>query len=193
MWKQEKTEAGDDNFRFKLTKNGVPLSIHAWLRQMRESKEFRDWYNHLLSEIPFKAFFWENPPFRHSNLEESYECSIINSPFLAGKTPTPDPFLNYFQNDEDVVTFHNLGKDALLIVPCPAGGQAVYPHIGTFVRNADAGQIDNFWKKTANETLKAISSKPIWLSTSGLGVFWLHVRIDQYPKYYQTADYKLTK
>ena len=31
------------------------------------------------------------------------------------------------------------------------------------------------------------SKKPdqkLWVSTSGLGVFWLHLRLDSYPKYY---------
>ena len=30
----------------------------------------------------------------------------------------------------------------------------------------------------------------LWVSTSGLGVYWLHVRLDSYPKYYQHAPYK---
>ena len=32
-----------------------------------------------------------------------------------------------------------------------------------------------------------------WLSTSGLGVYWLHVRLDSYPKYYTYRPYKATK
>lgn len=31
---------------------------------------------------------------------------------------------------------------------------------------------------------------PVWISTSGLGVPWLHVRIDDRPKYYQHAPYR---
>lgn len=29
----------------------------------------------------------------------------------------------------------------------------------------------------------------VWLSTSGLGVYWLHFRIDARPKYYQYSEF----
>jgi hypothetical protein len=32
--------------------------------------------------------------------------------------------------------------------------------------------------------------EPLWLSTAGQGVFWLHVRLDRYPKYYNHAPYR---
>jgi hypothetical protein len=31
---------------------------------------------------------------------------------------------------------------------------------------------------------------PVWLSTSGLGIYWLHFRLDTVPKYYTYAPYK---
>lgn len=33
--------------------------------------------------------------------------------------------------------------------------------------------------------------KLLWISTSGLGVSWLHVRLNFYPKYYSHNSYKL--
>lgn len=33
----------------------------------------------------------------------------------------------------------------------------------------------------------------LWCSTSGLGVYWLHIRLDQYPKYYTYRPYKQVK
>ena len=32
-----------------------------------------------------------------------------------------------------------------------------------------------------------IDSNPLWLSTLGLGVAWVHIRLDRTPKYYQYA------
>ena len=29
-----------------------------------------------------------------------------------------------------------------------------------------------------------------WLSTAGMGVYWLHVRVDSRPKYYRYQGYK---
>lgn len=32
--------------------------------------------------------------------------------------------------------------------------------------------------------------RPVWLSTAGMGVSWLHVRLDARPKYYGFAAYR---
>jgi hypothetical protein len=39
----------------------------------------------------------------------------------------------------------------------------------------------------AEELLQA--GRRFWISTSGLGVPWVHVRLDSYPKYYQYRPY----
>ena len=36
----------------------------------------------------------------------------------------------------------------------------------------------------------ALSEKPLWLSTAGGGVAWLHLRIDSRPKYYSHRPYR---
>ncbi|WP_391540805.1 DUF6940 family protein [Halomicronema hongdechloris] len=35
-------------------------------------------------------------------------------------------------------------------------------------------------------------SRPRWVNASGLGVAWLHVRLDTRPKYYQHEPYRRT-
>lgn len=35
-----------------------------------------------------------------------------------------------------------------------------------------------------------LGAKPVWLSTAGAGVPWLHVRLDDHPKYYGYALYR---
>ena len=35
-----------------------------------------------------------------------------------------------------------------------------------------------------------VNEIPVWLSTAGGGVAWLHVRLDDRPKYYSYAPYK---
>ena len=39
-------------------------------------------------------------------------------------------------------------------------------------------------KKHKKISSGAAAAKPVWLSTSGMGVAWLHFRLDQRPKYY---------
>jgi Family of unknown function (DUF6940) len=34
------------------------------------------------------------------------------------------------------------------------------------------------------------NAKPVWLSPAGAGVSWLHLRLDDQPKYYGYAPYR---
>lgn len=36
-----------------------------------------------------------------------------------------------------------------------------------------------------------VGTRPVWLSTAGAGVAWLHVRLDDRPKYYSYRPYTL--
>ena len=37
---------------------------------------------------------------------------------------------------------------------------------------------------------RQLGAQPIWLSTSGLGVFWLHISLDSWPKYFTHEPYR---
>ena len=105
---------------------------------------------------------------------------------------------------EEVATFQNLGGDAVLVAPCPpaesaaAGGigdaATEYGHLARFVRAAPLRTAHALLRAGAAATLRRVESgdRPVWLSTSGAGVPWLHVRIDSSPKYYQHLPYRAT-
>lgn len=190
MWTAFKIDSTSQNLKFGIKEHGSPISNRKFLQLLTNSEEFRTFYNQFLADLNFEAFFWENKPLTDQTLNDEYECNIINTDFLAGRSPDSQTFSDYFSENENVVTFPNLAKDAGLIVPCPKKENSSYTHIGNFVRKAGKDQIDDLWKVTGSETLRSIDSKPRWLSTSGLGVFWLHIRIDTIPKYYQTSEYK---
>lgn len=190
MWKPFEIESTDKSLKFGILQDRSPLSNKDFLELLQDSQPFRKFYNAFLADSGFDAFFWENKPLTNQTLKNDYECNIINSDFLANRSPDPHTFNQYFDESKQVVTFPNLGNDAELIVPCPEVNDETYTHIGSFVRQATSNQIDEFWRITGIETLESIGSKPKWLSTSGLGVFWLHIRIDTIPKYYQTEEYK---
>ena len=84
----------------------------------------------------------------------------------------------------------NIRQDAIFIVPITVTKESNFSHIGKFVRTAAKDQIHEFWEKVGISYEKVISNKPKWLSTAGLGVYWLHVRIDSRPKYYKFDSYK---
>ena len=59
----------------------------------------------------------------------------------------------------------------------------------SFVRYAPHDQVTSLLKVTADEVMTNLSEDKLWLSTSGLGVSWLHMRLDSRPKYYNYIDY----
>lgn len=93
-------------------------------------------------------------------------------------------YLNCLSPNDTCCAFANIGNTATLISPKNLGD---YSHIGKFMRNASLEEVNQLWKKIVNEFITALSVNPtksLWLSTSGLGVSWLHFRIDKVPKYY---------
>ena len=89
-----------------------------------------------------------------------------------------------------VVSFPNLGGDATLVVPSPHGPPEAYVHLASFVHNAPEAQQHALLQVTADVVLSRLDTAPLWLSTAGGGVAWLHVRLDSYPKYYAYRPYK---
>ena len=87
-------------------------------------------------------------------------------------------------------TFANLSGDATLIVPSPRTSEDAYGHFASFLRKAPVMQINTMWQKIGDVVLGTISDRPLWLSTAGGGVAWLHVRLDSSPKYYGYAPYR---
>lgn len=190
IYQFKELEAPGDHVRFTILENKSLISNQRFLEALKQEPDFRVQYNNYLCDCSFDAFFWENKPVTQQTLEDDYECSLVNSDFLAGCSPDSNTFQTHFIEDKQVVSFPNLGMDAQLVVPCPTANHSVYTHIGNFVRKADKEQVQAFWKRVGEEALNQICEEPRWLSTSGLGVFWLHVRIDSYPKYYQIEAYK---
>ncbi len=189
-WTLVEIESTAHNLKFGIEENGSSLTHRRFLELLNESQDFRRFYNRTLAESRFEAFLWENKPLVRKNLDENYECNLVKNTYLAGASPDSHTFSQYFDSQKNVVVFPNLGRDAVLIAPCPRQNKTCYPHIGTFVRRCDEEQIDDFWRITGEQMVTAVGDEPKWLSTSGLGVFWLHVRIDSRPKYYQTPEYK---
>ena len=58
-------------------------------------------------------------------------------------------------------------------------------------RLAPDGQRVAFWAKVGAVYEALVKQgRPVWLSTEGSGVPWLHVRMDSRPKYYHTREFK---
>lgn len=90
-----------------------------------------------------------------------------------------------------VVSFPNISGDTILVVPNEVSSSDNYTHLANFIRCGNKQQIDEFWRCVVGNYSSAIGTNPTWLSTAGLGVSWLHVRICNAPKYYRYEKYKL--
>ena len=62
--------------------------------------------------------------------------------------------------------------------------------LAAFLRGAPKLQIQATWKAAASALRQTLGTRPTWLSTSGLGVPWVHLRLDRFPKYYQFDPYR---
>jgi hypothetical protein len=89
-----------------------------------------------------------------------------------------------------------LGNDALLVVPCRpqnAENLDIYTHLANFMRMGKEEHIREFWIEVAQKMERRLiekRGKKLWLSTCGLGIFWLHMRLDSIPKYYSNVKYR---
>ena len=159
------------------------------LRSWQEDSAFRSFFIKLLADAPFDAFRWETPPVTRTSVDRHFEFVLLDSPELA-VDPDQDAFAEHFKDREAVVSFPNLHRDAVLVAPCPRGPVSAYGHLAAFIREAPEEQKHALWSLVGNVMEQRVGKAPVWLSTAGAGVSWLHVRLDQRPKYYGHAAYR---
>ena len=161
-----------------------PVTYQTVLALWQSSAAFRAWFSDELGAAPFGCYRWETPPISATTSRRPFEFVLVDAPEI-DLPPDPSPFRHYFPAAEQgVVTFENLGRDALMVVPSAPGEVDAYPHLAGFIRTAGAEQIDALWRAVGEAVTARMSDKPLWLNTAGGGVAWLHVRLDSRPKYY---------
>lgn len=191
MWdlRIEPVEGGQ---RYALSRDGVDPSFREVFESLETNSEFRAWYSDVLASSDFEAFYWEHPALCSENYDTAAEFVLVDAPGLARIRPRPEPFARQFERGDEqrVISFPNLGGDAVLIVPRQVGSPSAYAHLAAFVRLAPADQIQEFWQGVGRVVRERVGTDPVWISTAGMGVSWLHARIDAAPKYYRFGPYK---
>jgi hypothetical protein len=188
---------GGQVLRLTLTADSVAVSNRTVCDLWQRESAFGAFFSATLAAMPFAAFFWEVHPITAASADDPFECVVVDSPALSGVTTDGGPFgaqIAASRSDDGMVTFENLAGDALLIAPCAVPGTPGYAHLAAFVRRAPEDLQYTFWARVGAALTSCLSSHPgpapVWLSTSGLGVYWLHARLDRYPKYYTHAPYR---
>jgi hypothetical protein len=193
MWSIERIEPARGTHRWSgLANAGRRLTFEETWRGWQSDRSLRAFWIAKLSEVAFDAYCWECPPVHDGNRLRPFECVFVSSPALARMAPQPQAFAEHFRADRSVVTFGNLGGDAMLVAPCPEGPDGNYTHLACFTRTASQEQQHSLWQAVGEATDARVSAVPTWLSTAGHGVAWLHVRLDSSPKYYRHAEYMRT-
>lgn len=169
---------------------GASLSFEQVFRSWAADEEFRRFWNAGLRDVPFSGYCWECPAVSVQDWSRPFECVFVSSRPLARLQQNPDPFTEHFPPGCKVATFESRGRDALLVAPCPGTPGVNFAHLAVFASTAASEHASAFWKSVGEALRKKTGPIPIWLSTSGFGVSWLHVRLDSRPKYYQYAPYK---
>jgi len=189
MWNTVETPVDEKTTRFKIEQAGRMLSVHEWITLISSSREFITYFSDILKTSPFEGFFWEVVPVTAASLARDFEFVLVRSDRLPQISPSPQSFDEHLASTASVVTFSNLGGDAQLVVPNALGPWDHYGHLGAFLRNAPEEQVDALWRTVGVAYKKRIQEKPVWLSTAGLGVPWLHIRVDARPKYYRFSPF----
>jgi hypothetical protein len=151
------------------------------------SKILSNWLNGKILKYPkqlTEKFMWNTSVLKNNGNVEFIQNFKINNllPFNQDKTI----FQKYFDKSTNKysVAFYNLSKDAILVVPIPVSNKN-YATLKDFIDNASLIQQQKFWKKVAKNAIKFLNkNKKVWISVSGLGVAYTHVRISSTPKYY---------
>lgn len=192
MWKSNANRLDDRTVKGTVQKSSSPLSYREVIGLWQGDSAFRKRFTEILTTSSFDAFFWETPPVNHGSLDRPFEFVWVDAPPLVRLRPEPAAFAEHFARhpQQPVLSFPNLGGDAVLVVPAPLAEEGCYTHLARFLRSAPETQVDAFWQRVGEAMHHRISDAPVWLSTAGLGVSWLHLRLDSRPKYYRHRSYQ---
>lgn len=191
MWTGQREDIGGGS-RYRILGDDGTMSFRAVFEALSGDQRFAAWYARLLADAPFEAFFWEHPPLTADTMGADAEFVLLRAPALAGIRENPRPFRAHFDAAQGAATvvFGNLGGDATLVAPAPVEPRRCCAHMAAFLREAPDGAVLDLLRVAARTVMDSVGRQPLWVSTSGLGVAWLHVRLDSFPKYYQHQPYR---
>ena len=187
-WKAETEKLGAKAARYTFGKTTFGEVLEGW----ENSADCRRFFTSLIADSEFRGLTWEAPSITKNELTKRFEFVLTDSPLLVSAGVDDKPFSQHFRSqskEESVLIFPNLGGDTLLVVPRQIAEAKTYAHLAIFMRHAPEEQTQRFWQQMAKATRQRLSERPIWLSTAGLGVKWLHGRVCKTPKYYRHRGY----
>lgn len=182
-----------------FNKENQALTVRQWAELVASDPSMADSLFEILKDSEYGGYFFETKGVTPQNAnQKGFEFVLVESTRLqkfAESRPDPGAFADYYGCKTAAgCVFPNLGGDAMLIAPRPDDGPKgnSYSHLAFYVRNAPKERVLELLNLAAKEYLKILASdqtSAVWFSTSGMGVPWLHFRLDSYPKYYTFSKF----
>lgn len=176
---------------YRVCEGSDPVSCDDAIQLWQNSELFRTCFIDCLETASYSVYRWETPALTRKTLSRTFRFVLVESPEILMKAD-PAPFARYLAAcpPGHVTSFSNLGNDALLVAPAPDEYLTDFSHLAAFTRKAPRIQQHRLWQQVGEAMQKRVSSDPVWLNTAGGGVGWLHVRLDDAPKYYRYSPYR---
>ena len=186
----------------------APLTKAEFVRRLATDPtfcaDFSRSLKHLARRVVEKAcggsggyVFLECAPFQDDLSRQPFACEVYaaRDGRLASRAADDRCFRAHLDRCDpgQSTSFPNLGGDATLVAPKAAAGTAVDAtstsaccgHVGAFLEHGSPDAQVALWMCVGNAARdKVARGEHFWLSTHGGGVPWLHVRLDQTPKYF---------
>lgn len=133
------------------------------------------------------SVFWETSAIKNGgNVAYKERTMSAASVLPITKRADSSPFREYLANKTSPVGFSNPTGSCTLVAPPDTGKN--FSHLGSFYKNASKNEIRALWKKVAVEIEKKLKKRDtVYVSTHGMAVPWLHVRICNNPNHFSTG------
>lgn len=180
------------------------VSFYDFFTLLVTDEKFRELICNIFKDCEYNNVYWEFPGINKTNMNNKAEFVIIKTNSFAKSNHMA--FSEYFDDFQNIkiIQFKNSSKDCDLITPTPINNKNYYnscSDIMTFFKSAFVPEellhqllitIGSTMLKYLNANLTTSSNQKKYLSTSGRGVQWLHVRICNTPRYYNHEEYVKT-
>ncbi len=180
-----------DHVCFQILENQELLSFFEVIDRWGNVEEFTSFYIQTINELGWEGIYWEHPPIRREWGNQPYQCWLKESKSLPNLKINDKAFEAKLKYSDWLADFYSLGKDARLVVPTKKTEKEHYGHLSSVLKKAPTEQKLKLFQRLAKVLKEELESgKTIWLNTSGLGVIWLHLRLDTRPKYKKNSEYR---
>jgi len=203
-------QPSDTTTRFKISDDGRIVTNRQLPVLLQNDDEFVNVLSATIAgydPTTLPGLFFESKPIYKQTLDEEYEFVLISTDKFLGKRQNNKTFKKYWDSYDYQGTsrkysriFPSLSKRSTMITPVPRkeDGEYLnyYSNLQDFLIHGltyDIRAFWNTWGKGLEDWYIKIQDgdvPKVCVNTAGLGVYFLHGRLDPKPKYYKFVEYR---